>query len=175
MAAEGTAPPEGSAARPVTVPSGVCAGAPRQNRIRVRAVEAARIEESTILSQYGYRRFVVTVTPALAAAIFFAWLAVAVRQGTVAGFDLAVRNTVHSWTGPTLTRAMRGITELGSWPFLCALAVAASWALARRGRVRAAYILVLSAIGAELFDQLLKAIFRRPRPEAFFGMSPGNF
>lgn len=112
---------------------------------------------------------------AAAASLLFGGLAIAVMNGTLAGFDLAVRNTVHSWSTPILTRAMLGITRLGSWSFLVTLGLLAAFLLARRGRVRAAVILAISAFGAELFDQALKALFRRPRPEAFFGMSPANY
>jgi undecaprenyl-diphosphatase len=121
------------------------------------------------------RKITAGLSAAAAAAIFFAWLAYAVKAGTLAWFDLTVRNTIHSWASPVLTRAMRGITQLGSPTFLILLGFLAAWRLAVRKRMRAAIILAVSAIGAEAFDELLKAIFRRPRPEAFFGHSPGSY
>ena len=113
-------------------------------------------------------------TAALASAVF-AWLAHAVMQGTLAGFDLDVRSAIHSRATPAMTRAMQSITQLGSSPVLVVFGLIACLALARRGRVRAAVILAVSALGAEAFDQTLKALFHRPRPEAFFGLSPVSY
>src|SRR5436305_8959038 len=115
------------------------------------------------------RKIAAGLSAAAGAAVFFAWLAYAVRAGTVAAFDLVVRDAIHSLASPMMTRAMRGITQLGSPAFLITLGFIAAWRLALRKRMRAAVILAVSAIGADLFDELLKAIFRRPRPEAFFG------
>lgn len=108
-------------------------------------------------------------------AAFFALLAHNVMNGTLARFDLVVRQAIHSWSTPVLTYAMEGITQLGSFLTLVLLGAVAALRLARRGRVRAAVLLVISALGAEVFDGLLKALFRRPRPEAFFGLSPGSY
>lgn len=121
------------------------------------------------------RKILAGLSAAVCAAIFFAWLAGAVERGTLAGFDVAVRGTIHSWASPLLTRAMQGITNLGSAPFLIALGLVGAWQLAARKRIRAAVILAASAIGAQGFDQLLKVIFHRQRPEAFFGQSPASY
>src|SRR5579862_5625326 len=112
---------------------------------------------------------------AAAGSATFAWLAHAVIEGTLAWFDLDVRRAIHSWATPALTRAMESITQLGSSPVLIVFGLIACWSLARRGRVRAAVILGVSALGAEAFDQSLKALFRRPRPEAFFGLIPVSY
>src|SRR5579863_1259402 len=112
---------------------------------------------------------------AAAASLFFAWLARTVMAGGLTWFDLSVRRAVHSWATPRLTLCMEGITQLGSFPVLVVFGLVASWLLAQRGRIRAAVILAVAALGAEAFDQLLKGLFRRPRPEAFFGLSPHNF
>ncbi|HXS96164.1 MAG TPA: phosphatase PAP2 family protein [Candidatus Limnocylindrales bacterium] len=106
---------------------------------------------------------------------FFCWLALAVTVGTTAGFDTQVRGLVHSWANPRLTYMMRGITLLGSPTFLICLGVLLFWRLAAAGRLRAAIILLLTAIGAEMFDEALKVCFRRPRPEAFFGAEPLSY
>jgi undecaprenyl-diphosphatase len=112
---------------------------------------------------------------AAAASIFFAWLSHAVMRGTLARFDLAVRGAIHSWASPGLTRAMDGVTQLGSSPVLIALGAIAVWELARCGRVRAAVMLAISALGGEAFVEALKLLFRRSRPEAFFGPAPGTY
>ncbi len=121
------------------------------------------------------RKLVAGSATAATAAIFFAWLAHAVTDGSLAVFDLRVRTYVHSWASPDLTRAMRGITQLGSSAFLTVLGLVVAWRLAKLGRRRAALILAVAALGAEAFDQVLKWIFHRPRPEAFFGVSPGSY
>lgn len=115
------------------------------------------------------RGIVAGLVTAASASIFFAWLARAVMTGTLAWFDLAVRDAIHSWASPNLTRAMRGVTQLGSWPFLVALGLATCWGLAKRGHIRATVMLAIAALGGEALDQALKLLFRRPRPEAFFG------
>jgi undecaprenyl-diphosphatase len=112
---------------------------------------------------------------AATASICFAWLAYAVMHNMMGWFDDAVRGFVHSWASPMLTRCFEGITELGSFPFLMLLGLLVAWTLARRRRYRAAVILAVSALGAQGFDQLLKGIFRRTRPEAFFGVSPHSY
>jgi undecaprenyl-diphosphatase len=109
------------------------------------------------------------------ALVFFCWLAVAVTDGTTAAFDLRVRGLVHSWANPYLTHAMRGITNLGSPTFLICLGVLLCWRLTVAKRLRAAVILLLTAVGALMFDEALKECFRRPRPEAFFGAEPMSY
>ena len=96
-------------------------------------------------------------------------------DGSLAWFDLFLRNTIHSWASPMLTRAMQGVTQLGAPVFLGVLSLIVTLQLARAGRTRAALILAVSALGAESFDQLLKWCFHRPRPEAFFGLSPLSY
>ena len=113
---------------------------------------------------------------ALAAALFFAWLASEVARGSTMGFDMAVRGAVHSWASPWLTHAMRGVSVLGESWFLVPLGLLLAWILVRRGRTRAAIALAAAAIGAEMLDQILKAIFHRVRPDAFFGLpQPENY
>lgn len=106
---------------------------------------------------------------AVASLFLFAWLANQVWKGEMLRFDGFVRDTVHSWATPTLTTAMRGITQLGSLQFLvtiCAVLVARLFWI---GRKRAATVLLIGAVGAELLNELLKQLFQRMRPEAFFG------
>ena len=70
---------------------------------------------------------------------------------------------------------MQGVTQLGAPVFLAVLGVIVALQLARMGRIRAAIILAVAAVGAEGFDQLLKWCFHRTRPEAFFGSSPLSY
>ncbi len=105
----------------------------------------------------------------LAALVLFIYLASQVLGGEVLWFDGPVRGAVHAWASPRLTYAMRGITWLGSEAVLLPLAAILVWRLVAAGRKRAAVLLVVASAGGEILDQILKAIFRRPRPEAFFG------
>ncbi len=105
---------------------------------------------------------------AAAALLIFGWLAAHVWFGETLRFDAAVRGVVHAWASPGLTYAMRGITYLGSSVFLVVVAVVLVWRLRAQGRGRAAAVFVLAAAGAEALDQILKLIFQRVRPEAFF-------
>lgn len=105
----------------------------------------------------------------MAALLLFAWLANEMLEGDTLRFDSAVRNAIHSWASPPLTAAMRGITQLGSPVFLIVISVVLVWRLAWMGRKRAAILLTVGAIGALVLTELLKLLFHRQRPDAFFG------
>src|SRR5579862_6196521 len=122
-----------------------------------------------------YQTVAASSVSAVVASLLFLWLAHAVMSGSLAWLDVSVRGAIHSWSNPTLTVCMEGVTELGSFYVLGGLGLFASWRLAQRGRQRAALILVISALGAEAFDRLLKDFFRRPRPDAFFGHLPASY
>jgi undecaprenyl-diphosphatase len=101
--------------------------------------------------------------------VLFGWLAEAVLHGETQALDAAVRNAVHAWATPELTRLMLGITWLGEVAVLVPLAALLVWRLIATGRGRAARVFLVAAIGAEALDQILKLVFHRARPEAFFG------
>jgi undecaprenyl-diphosphatase len=106
---------------------------------------------------------------AVAALLLFGYLADEVLRGETLRFDSFVRNTVHSWASPPLTYAMRGVTQLGEPRFLIVLSLVLILWLAKMGRKRAAILLVVAAAGAVALEELLKLVFHRPRPEAYFG------
>ncbi|PWU09348.1 MAG: hypothetical protein C5B51_06365 [Terriglobia bacterium] len=113
---------------------------------------------------------------AVVALLLFGWLANEVWRGGELRFDRFVREAIHASASPRLTYAMRGITQLGSPPFLIFASILLIWRLAEAGRTRAAILLVLAAMGAEALDELLKLVFRRHRPEAYFGYpEPSTF
>ncbi len=105
-----------------------------------------------------------------ASLIFFSWLAREVLRGQSAGFDAAVRAAVHGWASPRLTIAMRAITQLGAPPFILGVGALIVWRLAALGRKHAAVLFVVSVIGGEALDQILKLLFHRQRPATFFGL-----
>jgi len=104
------------------------------------------------------------------ALLLFAWIAIEVVRGEGAEFDAAVRNAVHAWAFPRLTWVMRGFSQLGEAPFLIGAGLLVFWRLAASGRKRAAVLLVGTVLGSEALTQILKLVFHRPRPEAFFGL-----
>jgi undecaprenyl-diphosphatase len=114
-------------------------------------------------------RLVAGCAAAAAALFLFLYLAGEVRSGEALGFDTAVREAIHAYSTPRLTYAMRGITWLGSPAFLVSAVVILVIRLAKMGRRRAATLLVFSSLGGEAFDEALKLVFRRTRPEPFFG------
>ena len=105
----------------------------------------------------------------MGALFFFGWLSGEVLRGQTRGFDLAVRQEIHGWASPRLTYAMRGITLFGSTAAIGFLSLLLLWQLVRTGRRRAAVLLIIAAVGAMALNQALKLIFRRTRPEPFFG------
>ncbi len=112
----------------------------------------------------------------LVALLFLGWIANEVRMGRTAAFDAAVRNAVHGWASPGLTAAMKGVTQLGSTPVFIGAGLLAAWRLAAAGRKRAMVLLAASSLGGEALVQILKLLFQRPRPEAFFGYPvPSNY
>jgi undecaprenyl-diphosphatase len=106
---------------------------------------------------------------ASAALAFFGWLSRVVLAGESMRFDTAVRDAIHAWASAPLTSAMRGITQLGSVTILVEFGILVVWRLLAQGRRRAALIFVAACVGAEALSEVLKLVFRRPRPEAFFG------
>jgi undecaprenyl-diphosphatase len=108
---------------------------------------------------------------AAAALVFFGWLSHTVLEGESVRFDAAVRDGIHAWASPPLTAVMRGITQLGSPTTLITLGILVVWRLMTLGRRHAALIFVIACLGAEALAEALKLLFRRPRPEAFFGLS----
>jgi undecaprenyl-diphosphatase len=106
---------------------------------------------------------------ALLSLVLFGWIANQVARGRTLRFDDSVRAAVHAWASPAMTAAMRTITQFGSVPFVVAAGGLILWQLAAAGRKRAAWLLLIATLGAEALDQVLKLVFHRARPEAFFG------
>jgi len=104
---------------------------------------------------------------ALALAAAFGWLAWQVEGGRSAAFDSHVRNVVHSWSNPALTRAMKVMSFIGEpyviWPLLCAAIV-----VLQRAHLNG-WLLAIAMTGEVCIEQTLKFTFRRPRPSPFFG------
>ncbi len=112
--------------------------------------------------------------PALAvsacALLVFGFLANQALHGQTAAFDAGVRTGIHSLANPALTRTMKAVTFLGSSLCLVPAGCLVIWRLVRARRKHAAALLAISALGGEALDSILKLLFHRPRPEAFFGI-----
>jgi undecaprenyl-diphosphatase len=115
------------------------------------------------------RELIVGFLAATAALLLFGWLSGVVLAGQSLLFDNAVRDAIHAWASPALTSAMLVVTRLGSLLVLFPLGVLMLWRLLAQGRKRAALIFIAACIGAEALSEILKLVFRRARPEAFFG------
>jgi undecaprenyl-diphosphatase len=120
------------------------------------------------------RNYLTAVVRALAAALFFAFLTLWVQAGESMGFDLSIRNRVHTFASPLLTRVLLAITMLGWGWVMAPVGAALVIFLAMRGRGRQAMVLAAGALSAELVSYLLKEAFQRPRPEVFFGLPPAE-
>ena len=103
--------------------------------------------------------------------LFFGWLAEEVIGGGARQFDEQVRLCVHQHASPALTTVMRGFSVLGSSAFLIAVGALAFLRFRLTERPRTAALFLITVMGAELLDQILKLVFHRMRPVAFFGLT----
>jgi undecaprenyl-diphosphatase len=106
---------------------------------------------------------------AAAATLAFIALAVAVAHGATQGFDIAVREAIHSLASVPLTRVMQFVTMFGGSWFLWPLGLLTAVGLAQSGRRRSCTLFAIAVLGAAAVDESMKLIFHRPRPEAYFG------
>ena len=119
---------------------------------------------------------VLSYTGALAALVLFEQLADEISEGDTVRFDTAVRTFVHSFASPAVTSVMKALTSLGNMPSVLALTLAASLALWFFGRRRGAVLLPVTVGGAVVLMFVLKLIFRRQRPDPYFGLpTPADF
>lgn len=109
---------------------------------------------------------------AIAALIFFGWLADEMLEGDTRRFDETVRNFVHEFAAPFLTTVMETASFLGSTLFLILFGVAVVVALYLRNHRRGAILFTITTVGASVLIIVLKLSFRRARPEPFFGAVP---
>ncbi len=115
------------------------------------------------------RELIAGFVAASAALVLFGWLADAVLRGATLRMDTSIRNAVHARATPGLTALMSFITQLGAPSVVIGFGVLLVLWLVAQHRGRAAVIFAVAALGAEALDQILKFVFQRPRPAAFFG------
>lgn len=116
------------------------------------------------------------MTLAIAALLFFAWLANKVGAGETADFDNSIRAQVPAVASPSLTFIMEAASFLGSTLFLIILGIAVFAVIYKLKRRRPAIIFAITTVGAGLLIALLKVLFQRSRPEPFFDtILPASF
>jgi undecaprenyl-diphosphatase len=103
--------------------------------------------------------------------VLFAWIAGSLSQAWVRNFDFGVRNKVHEYASPGLTRLMIWISFIGGNGLVIA-AVLAFVLFLFLGWRRAMLWLVINISGTLVLDLALKYSFARLRPLPFFGPMP---
>jgi undecaprenyl-diphosphatase len=111
---------------------------------------------------------------AVLALFLFAWLGNEMLQGDTQHFDQAVREWVHSYASPAVTRVMNAISLLGYNILIFELVIALAVFAKLRWR-RAAVWLTMAMVGSLVLDLTLKYIYHRTRPTAYFGMAPHSY
>jgi undecaprenyl-diphosphatase len=96
------------------------------------------------------------------AALALVWVAMLWLGG--AEGDRAVLAYLYAGDNPGWGRAARTITELGSFPVVMSLAVIGGLLLARRGQMRAAWLLLALPVTSGLIVETLKRWIGRLRP-----------
>jgi undecaprenyl-diphosphatase len=117
---------------------------------------------------------ILSLAAAVLSLFLFGWIAGEMREGDTIKFDLAVRNWVHQFASPGMTRAMTAVSLLGYDLLIVALVMALAVFAYLQWR-RAAAWLAITMAGALALDLALKYAFQRPRPQPFFGAAPHSF
>jgi membrane-associated phospholipid phosphatase len=119
---------------------------------------------ATVSDRHARLRAAVAIT-LLAALVVFAALADELAEWQpFVSLDRHVDELLNERATPAPTTAMEAVTWLGSTNGLVLLTLAACAVLLVRRRVRAALLVALALVGAEVLDALLKVEFARPRP-----------
>lgn len=116
----------------------------------------------------------VSLGAAVLALFLFAWLGNEMLQGDTQHFDQAVREWVHRYASPGMTRAMAAISLLGYNVLIVELVIALAVFAKLKWR-RAALWLTVAMVGSLVLDLTLKYIYHRTRPTAYFGMAPHSY
>jgi undecaprenyl-diphosphatase len=116
-----------------------------------------------------------SLTSAILFLALFGWLAEQVFEGDLRQFDLHIRNFVHQFASPPLTKVMQGFTDLGSVGALSILfGIALACFLLAKLRGPAVWLFVALG-GTVILDVTLKLAFHRARPEPYFGPMPSSY
>ena len=105
---------------------------------------------------------------AVAALIFFAWMADEVFEGDSLRIDYAVREYVHGYSTEWLTSLMQFFSFLGSTVFLTSATVLLIVVFLVRRQRYSAIVLAVVMIGGVILNYVLKISFGRNRPVPYF-------
>ncbi len=112
---------------------------------------------------------VVWLAAGLAASAFVVWAFAEITEEVIEGESRAFDRAVLLWIGANvpawLDGPMRAVTALGYYYVVLPLLVAASLAFLYKGWRLSAVLLVVSTAGGAFLTTVLKAVFRRARPE----------
>ena len=106
--------------------------------------------------------------------ILFSWIAGEMREGDTMQFDANIRSFVHSFSSPSLTRVMFGLSFMGATGMIAILVAAVILFIAKKW-YRALGWLALTMLGATVLDLALKYGFHRTRPVPYFGPVPHTY
>ena len=112
-----------------------------------------------------------SLVAAVASLVLFAWIAGSLSHAWVRNFDFSIRNKVHEFATPTLTKWMIWISFVGGDGLIAAAILSVTLFLAFRRR-RAAMWMMVNISGALILDLTLKYSFARLRPTPFFVPMP---
>ena len=114
---------------------------------------------------FGWMKTRRTQLGIVALLLLFTALALAVTSPALRGWDAHASRETQEHTNPILLSVARGLTNLGQFYGLIALAIPLGAWLYREGRRFAALFLSLTIFG-HLFSVWIKLLFHRPRPGA---------
>jgi membrane-associated phospholipid phosphatase len=117
----------------------------------------------------GHARLVIGLGAALAALLFFLWLAEEMLEGDTQAFDDSLRMLIHQYATPGLTALMQLFSFLGSLACLSGLSGLAALYLAALKKWRDLIHLAIIMVGSLILENGLKIGFHRARPVSFFG------
>ena len=143
-------------------PAAAAAPLPRLSRIRSAL--------KTMAERLGPRMGIGLLAAAIVM-VLFAVLASEVLEGETQHFDDAVRLTVYGVASPHATSVLYAVTQLGSPLLLIPGTLVCSLLFLHLRRIRGAILLTLTMVGVTLLNWILKAVFQRPRPLPFFGLT----
>ena len=143
-------------------PAAAAAPLPRLSRIRSAF--------KTMAERLGPRMGIGLLAAAIVM-VLFAVLANEVLEGETQHFDDAVRMTVYGVASPHATSVLYAVTQLGSPLLLIPGTLVCSLLFLHLRRIRGAILLTLTMVGVTLLNWILKAVFQRPRPLPFFGLT----
>jgi undecaprenyl-diphosphatase len=120
-----------------------------------------------VIEFFGWR-LLLGLIAAFVSVISFLWLADEVFEGSTRYFDDRIRESIHQISGPVLTGLMLFITALGSAPVLVPLGICLAVVFFLLRWKRALALFAVTMAGELILEHVLKTIFQRVRPEAFF-------